>query len=90
MTEDRYGVVQRDIPKILEAMVLLLSAIDEYQSEINSKYKPASSTLSVKEQAASDTLAVEVARSNEILSHMVDSEYFYLSYRPISNDFLQA
>ena len=35
LTEDQYGVVQRDIPKILEALLSFLSAIETYQAEIN-------------------------------------------------------
>ncbi|TFY76297.1 hypothetical protein EWM64_g7713 [Hericium alpestre] len=34
LTEDRYGVVQRDIPRILEAMLSFLKAIEEYQAEL--------------------------------------------------------
>ncbi|KAH8996770.1 nucleoporin protein Ndc1-Nup [Lactarius akahatsu] len=34
LTEDRYGVVQRDIPRILEALLLFLTALEEAQKEI--------------------------------------------------------
>ncbi len=34
LTEDRYGVVQRDIPRILEALLLFLTALEEAQREI--------------------------------------------------------
>ena len=34
LTEDRYGVVQRDIPRILEALLLFLTALEEVQKEI--------------------------------------------------------
>ncbi|KAI0254464.1 nucleoporin protein Ndc1-Nup [Lactifluus subvellereus] len=34
LTEDRYGVVQRDIPRILEALLAFLTALEEAQREI--------------------------------------------------------
>lgn len=34
LAEDRYGVVQRDIPRILEALLLFLTALEEAQKEI--------------------------------------------------------
>ncbi|KAF5353752.1 hypothetical protein D9758_008654 [Tetrapyrgos nigripes] len=40
LMEDRYGVVQRDTPKIVEAMLSFLSAVEEYQVEINGLAKP--------------------------------------------------
>ncbi len=35
LTEDQYGVVQRDIPKILEAMVRFLREVDKWRAEIS-------------------------------------------------------
>lgn len=32
--EDTYGTVQRDVPRVLEAMVQYLSALEEYQTEL--------------------------------------------------------
>lgn len=34
LTEDRYGVVQRDIPRILEALLAFLTALEDAQKEI--------------------------------------------------------
>jgi len=34
LTEDRYGVVQRDIPRILEALLAFLTALEDAQQEI--------------------------------------------------------
>ena len=34
LTEDRYGVVQRDIPRILEALLVFLTALEDAQKEI--------------------------------------------------------
>ncbi|EFI26696.1 hypothetical protein CC1G_15467 [Coprinopsis cinerea okayama7 len=40
LEEDRYGVVQRDIPKILESLLSFLQAVEDYQAEIVKKYSP--------------------------------------------------
>lgn len=34
MKEDRYGVVQRDLPKILEAFLSFLGTLEDYRAEI--------------------------------------------------------
>jgi len=34
LTEDRYGAVQRDIPRILEALLAFLTALEDAQREI--------------------------------------------------------
>lgn len=78
LTEDQYGVVQRDIPKILEALLDFLQAIEDYQTEVNAMYSPPSeeelSNLSPKQIAQKDTLAMEVAKASEILSEVGDGE----------------
>jgi len=38
LTEDRYGTVQRDIPRILEALVSFLVAVEEYREEVRGMY----------------------------------------------------
>ncbi|KAL4079901.1 nucleoporin protein Ndc1-Nup [Scleroderma yunnanense] len=38
LTEDRYGTVQRDIPRILEALVSFLVAVEEYKEEVRGMY----------------------------------------------------
>ena len=45
LTEDKYGIVQRDIPRIIESLLSFLSALEEYLSELNAKYPPPSSTF---------------------------------------------
>ena len=35
LAEDQYGVVQRDIPKILEVMVRLVGEVDKWRAEIS-------------------------------------------------------
>ena len=34
LKEDRYGVVQRDLPKVLEAFLSFLGALEDYRAEI--------------------------------------------------------
>lgn len=86
LAEDRYGTVQRDIPKILEVMVSYLTAVEEYQIEVNNLLKPLPETpLPPKEQEEYDVLAIEIHKSQEILGFVADggsifSIPFYLPY----------
>lgn len=79
LTEDRYGVVQRDIPRILEAFLSFLSALEEYQVEVSSLYVPPtpeevtqgdSKALERKERAR-----VEVAKATEAIGVVADGEW---------------
>ncbi|KAF8879244.1 nucleoporin protein Ndc1-Nup [Infundibulicybe gibba] len=74
LTEDRYGVLQRDIPKILEAMLSFLTVIEEYQREINALYAvpPPESRLTVDELRADLELRTEVEKAGEVLSLVGD------------------
>ena len=75
LTEDRYGVVQRDIPRILEAMLSHLTAIEEYQAEL-SALAPAPSSdedeLSFKDREARDRVRMEVTRAGDVLAVVGD------------------
>lgn len=73
LTEDRYGIVQRDIPKILEAMVSFLVSVEEYQREMNALVKPPTGPLSDEETREMDALLVEVHKAQETLGYMADS-----------------
>ncbi|KAI0655040.1 nucleoporin protein Ndc1-Nup [Cubamyces menziesii] len=77
LTEDRYGVVQRDIPKIIEALLSFLTALEEYQTELNASYAlpppDQLQQLSPKELAEKETLAMEAARAGEVLSVVSDA-----------------
>ena len=77
LTEDQYGIVQRDIPKILETLTSFLSAIEEYQLQITSSIKPpsTSSELPRKEQEALNLAAIEVDKAQEILGGMADGVF---------------
>ncbi|KAK0186270.1 nucleoporin protein Ndc1-Nup [Armillaria mellea] len=75
LTEDRYGVVQRDIPKILEAMLSFLSAIEDYQIELNALRPPPPEEeegLSDKERIQREVLRVELAKASEVLGYLSD------------------
>lgn len=81
LTEDRYGVVQRDIPRILEAFLSFLSAVEEYQVQVNSLYIPPNSdeegeagatTLTPKELEERERLRYEVEKGGEVLGAMAD------------------
>ncbi|KAG1856374.1 nucleoporin protein Ndc1-Nup [Suillus subalutaceus] len=71
LSEDRYGVVQRDIPRILEAFVSFLSAIEEYQIEVNAKYTPPTpdelSQGDTKILEEKEMMRLEVARAGDVL-----------------------
>jgi nucleoporin NDC1 len=79
LAEDRYGVVQRDIPRIIEALLSFLSALEEYEVEVSNLYVPPtpeevtqndSKILEEKERTR-----VEVARATEVIGVVSDGEY---------------
>jgi nucleoporin NDC1 len=86
LTEDQYGIVQRDIPKILETFTSFLSAIEEHQVQITSLIKPPStlSELSRKEQEALNLVTIEVGKAEEILGGMADGVCFWFFVYGIS------
>ncbi|KAG0696162.1 nucleoporin protein Ndc1-Nup [Suillus ampliporus] len=77
LSEDRYGVVQRDIPRILEAFLSFLSAIEEYQVEVNAKYIPPTpdelSQCDTKILEEKETIRVEVAKAGDALVVVSDA-----------------
>ncbi|KAI9069396.1 hypothetical protein FKP32DRAFT_1617269 [Trametes sanguinea] len=77
LTEDKFGVVQRDIPKIIEALLSFLSALEDYQAELNASYSlpppDKLKELSPKEVAEKETLAMEATRAGEVLSVVSDA-----------------
>lgn len=73
LTEDRYGVVQRDIPKILEAMLSFLSAIEDYQIELNALQPPPPEEeegVSEKERIQHEHLRIELAKASEVVGYL--------------------
>jgi nucleoporin NDC1 len=80
LTEDRYGVVQRDMPRILEAFVSFLSAIEDYRTEVAAAHAPPS--LSPEEEAAlpldqlreRDAKMQEMAKATEHMAVVSDGQ----------------
>ncbi|KXN81967.1 Nucleoporin NDC1, partial [Leucoagaricus sp. SymC.cos] len=76
LTEDRYGVVQRDIPRILEAFLSFLSVVEERQVKVNSLYVPPkqeeNEKLTPRELQERETLRYEVEQGGEALGAMAD------------------
>ncbi|KAH0828828.1 nucleoporin protein Ndc1-Nup [Lanmaoa asiatica] len=77
LTEDRYGVVQRDIPRILEAFLSFLTALEEYHVEVTKLYVPPTpdevtqgdfNVLMEKERTR-----VEVAKATEAIGIVADA-----------------
>ena len=74
LSEDRYGSVQRDIPRILEALLTFLGAAEDSQVEINAKHpKPSDEvlkTMNPKDLEELMRVQYEVAKASEILDHI--------------------
>ncbi|KAH7915514.1 nucleoporin protein Ndc1-Nup [Hygrophoropsis aurantiaca] len=76
LTEDRYGVVQRDIPRIIEAFLSFLTAIEEYQTEVNAMYVPPGPdelTGDLKVLEEKERKRIEVAKSAEVFGVVADA-----------------
>ena len=69
--------MQRDIPKILETMLSFLSAIEEYQVELNKLYVPPNleEELSPKEVYEKERVREEVGKAGEVLSYVGDGMF---------------
>lgn len=77
-------MVQRDIPKVIEAMVSFLTAVEEYQLEVNAMSPPISPETSGKELAEHLALAREVERASEVLGVVSGGTFslFFFSLLP--------
>lgn len=76
LREDRYGVVQRDLPKILEAFLSFLGALEDYRAEIV-KECPSHEDVAVsggKEQEDKLRTLREMAQAVEPLDQLQDGE----------------
>lgn len=84
LTEDKYGIVQRDIPRILEAMISFLTALEQYQSELQTTYPtPTSDELAAmhpKQRTEKEEVMVELARSSDVLNEVHGGEFCYVSF----------
>jgi nucleoporin NDC1 len=82
LTEDRYGVVQRDIPKILEAFLSFLSAVEEYRVEISAQDTLTASNEDISNLSPDvlrdkERVREEVIKATEILNFMEDGEFIF-------------
>lgn len=75
LTEDRFGVVQRDIPKILEAMISFLSSVEQFQIELAAHNEPLAPATSLKEKEEREIDIIETQKAKEILIHVGDGTY---------------
>jgi nucleoporin NDC1 len=80
LTEDAFGTVQRDIPRILEALLGFLQAVEDYRADVRGTYveqEPAQDGSSVpelgdKEREEREWMRVEVERAVEVLGYVED------------------
>ncbi|KDQ51846.1 hypothetical protein JAAARDRAFT_210825 [Jaapia argillacea MUCL 33604] len=77
LTEDNYGVVQRDIPRILEASLSFLSAIEECQKELAGMVSVMTpeeeGKLGMKEREERGRIRGEVGKAGEVLGSVGDA-----------------
>ncbi|EIW75473.1 hypothetical protein CONPUDRAFT_169314 [Coniophora puteana RWD-64-598 SS2] len=83
LIEDKYGVVQRDIPRTLEALLTFLSSVQAYESEIAANAAPPTPdelTAALKGENGARTIVaekelvrVETAKSLDVLKPLEDA-----------------
>jgi nucleoporin NDC1 len=84
LSEDRYGNVQRDIPKILEALLSFLTAIEDYQMELMKKYSPSHSDQpSPKELEERELMRVELDKATDVLAYVGDGASRSINSTPL-------
>src|ERR1700722_20700163 len=66
LTEDPFGVVQRDIPRTLEAFLTFLDAIEEYHAELW--------VLPTPEHPLTESDIQEMEKAHEALSVVIDGK----------------
>ncbi|KAG6369285.1 nucleoporin protein Ndc1-Nup [Boletus reticuloceps] len=82
LTEDRYGVVQRDIPRIVEAFLSFLTALEEYHAEVTKLYIPPTPDEITQEDfkilMEKERTRVEVAKATEAIGIVADADAPFL------------
>jgi len=77
LTEDKFGVVQRDIPRTLEAMASFLIAIEEYDAEVRKQFNEPTDqqkqALSPEESVQLDLKRQEIEKAEEVLHVLSDA-----------------
>jgi len=85
LTEDKYGVVQRDMPKIIEAMLSLLSAVEDYHAEVKARYVPVEfegQNVTVEELRKAEAMRVDVTAASEGLVGVIDGAFLSCRFSP--------
>lgn len=82
LTEDKYGIVQRDIPRILEAMISFLTALEQYQNELQTKYPTPTpeelAAMDPKERSEKAEAMVELERAFDVLDEVHGGEFTFV------------
>ena len=69
-------MVQRDIPRILEALLSFLTAVEDYQSEIHTRYPEPTpdelKNLGHEQLTARHQISVDIARAGDVFSEISD------------------
>ncbi|TDL14209.1 hypothetical protein BD410DRAFT_865598, partial [Rickenella mellea] len=77
LSEDSLGVVQRDIPRVLEALLSFLTALEAYQTELNTTYATLMANendeMSIGEKNRRELLRVDLALASGWIEDLASS-----------------
>ncbi|TDL20508.1 hypothetical protein BD410DRAFT_899434 [Rickenella mellea] len=77
LSEDSLGVVQRDIPRVLEALLSFLTALEAYQTELNATYSKLMANendeMSIDEKNRRELLRVDLALASGWIEDLASS-----------------
>ena len=79
LKEDKYGIVQKAIRRILDTMLSFLSAVEEYHAQVRAMYEPPvldedkAQTYTLKELQAKENLRIEVEKGLDELRYLADA-----------------
>ena len=71
-------MVQRDMTKIIEAMLPFLSAVEDYHAEVKARYVPVEfegQNVNLEELRKAEAMRVDVAAASEILVGVIDGAF---------------
>jgi nucleoporin NDC1 len=73
-----FGIVQRDIPRILEAFLSSLQAVEDYRAEVKGMFNEPDPTQCVDESEQAreerEKMKAEVERAGEVLGYAEDGK----------------
>jgi nucleoporin NDC1 len=79
LKEDAYGAVQRDIPRVLEAFLSFLQAMEDYHAEVWGLGPTLDGDLLTevgeKEREERERMRAEVERAREVLGYVEDGAF---------------